>query len=128
MTAPESALGTGLLAGKNLLITGVITEASMAFHTARLAQQLGARVVLTGYGRMSLVERIAQRLPESAPVVELDVTNEEQLASLAGRVGEHVDRIDGVLHAIAFAPRSAGSSSTRRGPMWRPPCIPPPIR
>jgi enoyl-[acyl-carrier protein] reductase I len=105
--AGSGSLGTGLLAGKNLLITGVITEASMAFHTARLAQQQGATVVLTGYGRMSLVQRIAQRLPEPAPVVELDVTNTEHLDSLADRVRPHADRIDGVLHAIAFAPGTA---------------------
>ncbi len=100
-------LGSGLLAGKTLLITGVITEASMAFHTARLAQQQGAEVVLTGYGRMSLVERIAKRLPQPAPVVELDVTDAGQLESLAERVGEHATRLDGVLHGIAFAPASA---------------------
>lgn len=107
MSTTDGHLGTGLLAGKKLLITGVITEASMAFHTARLAQELGAEVVLTGFGRMSLVERIALRLPKPAPVVELDVTNTEQLASLAERVGVHTDRIDGVLHAIAFAPATA---------------------
>ena len=100
-------LGTGLLAGKNLLITGVITEASMAFHTARLAQEQGANVVLTGYGRLSLVERIAKRLPAPAPVVELDVTDKSQLDSLADRVGEHVPRLDGVLHSIGFAPATA---------------------
>ena len=77
--AMTGEFGTGLLAGKNLLITGVITEASMAFHTARLAQEQGATVVLTGYGRMSLVERIATRLPRAAPVVELDVTDQAQL-------------------------------------------------
>jgi enoyl-[acyl-carrier protein] reductase I len=103
----SDSLGTGLLAGKKLLITGVITEASMAFHTARLAQQQGAEVVLTGYGRMSLVERIAQRLPQPAPVIELDVTDTYQLDSLADRVRPHADRIDGVLHAIAFAPSTA---------------------
>jgi enoyl-[acyl-carrier protein] reductase I len=101
------ALGTGLLAGKNIVVTGVITEASMAFHTARLAQEQGATVVLTGFGRMSLVQRIAQRLPEPAPVIELDVTDQGHLDSLAARVGEHVETIDGVLHAIAFAPASA---------------------
>lgn len=106
MSATDN-LGTGLLAGKTLLITGVITEASMAFHTARLAQQQGAKVILTGFGRMSLVERIAQRLPEPVPVIELDATDEQQLASLAQRVGQHTDRIDGVLHAIAFAPATA---------------------
>jgi meromycolic acid enoyl-[acyl-carrier-protein] reductase len=99
--------GTGLLAGKNLLITGVITEASMAFHTARLAQEQGASVVLTGYGRMSLVERIAARLPRAAPVVELDVTDQAQLASLADRVSDFVPRLDGVLHSIGFAPATA---------------------
>ncbi len=103
----SDSLGTGLLAGKKLLITGVITEASMAFHTARLAQQQGAEVVLTGYGRMSLVERIAQRLPQTAPVIELDVTDTDHLDSLADRVRPHADRIDGVLHAIAFAPATA---------------------
>ena len=100
-------LGSGLLAGKNLLITGVITEASMAFHTARLAQEQGATVVLTGYGRLSLVERIAKRLPAPAPVVELDVTDKSQLDSLADRVGEFVPGLDGVLHSIGFAPATA---------------------
>jgi enoyl-[acyl-carrier protein] reductase I len=100
-------LGTGLLSGKNLLITGVITEASMAFHTARLAQEQGATVILTGFGRLSLVERIAKRLPLAAPVVELDVTDKSQLDSLADRVGEFVPRLDGVLHSIGFAPATA---------------------
>jgi enoyl ACP reductase len=96
----------GLLDGKRLLITGVITDSSIAFHTARVAQEQGATVVLTGFGRMTLVERIAARLPESPPVLELDVTNAEHLDSLADRVGEHVDGLDGVLHSIAYAPPS----------------------
>jgi enoyl-[acyl-carrier protein] reductase I len=96
----------GLLDGKRLLITGVITDASIAFSVARLAQQEGATVVLTGYGRMSLVERVAKRLPEPPPVVELDVADEAHLATLAERVREHVDGVDGVLHAIGFAPAS----------------------
>lgn len=94
---------TGLLEGKRLLITGVITDASIAFHAAKVAQEQGAQVVLTGFGRMRLVERIAQRLPESAPVIELDVTNAEHLDTLAARVSEHVDGLDGVLHSIGFA-------------------------
>jgi enoyl-[acyl-carrier protein] reductase I len=97
---------SGILAGKRLLITGVITDQSIAFSAARIAQEEGAQVVLTGYGRMSLVERIAKRLPKEAPVIELDVTDEEHLASLEGRVREHVDGIDGVLHAIAFGPQA----------------------
>ena len=96
----------GLLDGKRLLITGVITDASIAFSVARMAQQQGAQVVLTGFGRMSLVERVAMRLPEPPPVVELDVQNQEQLDSLADRVREHMDGIDGVVHAIGFAPAS----------------------
>jgi enoyl-[acyl-carrier protein] reductase I len=97
---------TGLLEGKRLLITGVITDASIAFHAAKVAQEQGATVILTGFGRMSLVERIAKRLPTPPPVIELDVQNQEQLDTLADRVREHVDGLDGVLHAIAFAPQT----------------------
>jgi enoyl ACP reductase len=97
----------GILDGKRLLVTGVLTDASIAFHVARIAQAEGATVVLTGFGRMSLVERIAKRLPQPPPVLELDVTDTGHLASLAGRVAEHVPRLDGVLHGIAFAPQSA---------------------
>jgi meromycolic acid enoyl-[acyl-carrier-protein] reductase len=97
----------GILAGKRILITGVLTDSSIAFHVAKVAQQEGATVVLTGYGRMSLVQRIAKRLPEPAPVIELDVADADHLASLASRVSEHVDGLDGVLHAIAFAPQDA---------------------
>ena len=96
----------GLLDGKRLLVTGVITDQSIAFAVARLAQEQGAQVVLTGFGRMSLVERVAKRLPQPAPVIELDVASDEHLASLADRVREHVDGIDGVLHSIGFAPAS----------------------
>ena len=95
---------SGLLAGKRLLITGVITDASIAFHAAKVAQEQGAQVVLTGFGRLSLVERIAKRLPEPAPVIELDATNAEHLAALPDRIREHTDGIDGVLHSIAFGP------------------------
>ncbi|MFE9746526.1 enoyl-ACP reductase FabI [Saccharothrix saharensis] len=97
---------TGLLEGKRLLVTGVITDASIAFHVARVAQEQGAQVVLTGFGRLSLVERIAKRLPQAAPVVELDVQNQEHLDTLADRVREHVDGLDGVVHAIGYAPPS----------------------
>jgi enoyl-[acyl-carrier protein] reductase I len=96
----------GLLDGKRLLITGVITDQSIAYSIARLALEQGARVVLTGFGRMSLVQRVASRLPDSPPVVELDVTDEQQLGSLTERVREHVDGLDGVVHAIGFAPAS----------------------
>ena len=96
----------GLLDGKRLLITGVITDASIAFSVARLAQQEGAQVVLTGFGRLSLVQRVAAKLPQPAPVLELDVTDPEHLASLPDRVREHCDGLDGVLHSIGFAPPS----------------------
>ena len=85
----------GLLDGKRLLVTGVITDASMAFHAAKIAQEQGAQVVLTGFGRMSLVERIAQRLPAAAPVVELDVTDQGQLDSLVERVSPHLRQLSG---------------------------------
>jgi meromycolic acid enoyl-[acyl-carrier-protein] reductase len=97
----------GILDGKRILVTGVLTDASIAFHVARIAQQEGATVVLTGFGRLSLVERIARRLPDPPPVLELDVTDDGQLASLAERVTQHVDRLDGVVHGIGNAPASA---------------------
>ena len=97
----------GLLDGKRLLVTGVITDASIAWSVARVAIEQGASVVLTGYGRLSLVERVARKLPGPAPVVELDVTSPDDLAALPDRVREHVDGIDGVLHSIGFAPASA---------------------
>ncbi len=97
----------GILAGKRILVTGVLTDASIAFHVARVAQQEGAIVVLTGFGRLSLVERIARRLPSPPPVLELDVTDDDHLASLAGRVSEHVHGLDGVVHGIGFAPQAA---------------------
>ena len=96
----------GLLDGKRVLITGVITDASIAFAVAKVAQEQGAEVVLTGFGRMSLVERTARRLPKPAPLVQLDITSQDDLAALADRVREHVDGIDGVLHSIGFAPAS----------------------
>lgn len=97
----------GLLEGKRLLVTGVLTNTSMAFHVARLAQQEGATVVLSSFGRqMRITETIAKRLPAPAPVVQLDVQSADDLAALAGAVGEHVDGLDGVVHSIGFAPQS----------------------
>jgi enoyl ACP reductase len=97
-----------LLDGKRILVTGVLTDASIAFHVARLAQEEGAEVVLTSFGRvLRLTLRIAKRLPKDAPVVELDVTSQDDLDALAGRVREHVDGLDGVLHSIGFAPETA---------------------
>ena len=98
---------TDLLKGKRLLITGVLTDRSIAFAVARLAAEQGATVVLSSFGRgASITARIAKRLPGSPPVVELDVTSEEHLAALPAALGEHVDGLDGVVHAIGFAPPS----------------------
>ncbi|MEI6844074.1 MAG: enoyl-ACP reductase FabI [Actinomycetes bacterium] len=97
-----------LLTGKNILVTGVLTDASIAFHIARLAQEEGATVILSSYGRVfRLTERISARLPHLAPVVELDVTNEEDLAALPERLRQYVPHLDGVVHAIGFAPEAA---------------------
>src|SRR5499427_5152588 len=97
----------GILDGKRILVTGVLTDSSIAFHVARIAQEEGAAVVLTGFGRLSLVERIARRLPDPPPVLELDVTDTGHLQTLAERVSAHVPRLDGVLHGVAFAPQAA---------------------
>ncbi|MBO0653227.1 enoyl-ACP reductase FabI [Streptomyces triculaminicus] len=101
---------SGILAGKRILVTGVLTESSIAFQAAKVAQNEGAEVILTGFGRLSLVERIAKRLPKPAPVIELDVSNQEHLDGLADKVREHIGDdvpLDGVVHSIAFGPQGA---------------------
>ena len=98
----------GLLDGRTLLVTGVLTDSSIGFHVARLAQEEGADVVLTSFGRqMKITTAIARRLPKPAPLVELDVTSTEDLDALADRVREHTDALHGVVHSIGFAPRGA---------------------
>ena len=99
----------GILEGKKILVTGVLTEASIAFHIARIAQEQGGDVVLSSYGRvLSLTTRIAGRLPKPAPIVQLDVTNSDDLAALESRVRVHFpDGLDGVVHSIGFAPEAA---------------------
>jgi len=97
----------GILEGKNILVTGVLTEGSIAFDVARLCQEQGATVVLTGVGRtLKVTEAMGRRLPVEAKVVELDVTNAEHLAALPDAVREHVPHLDGVVHSIGFAPQS----------------------
>ncbi|MBW3657528.1 MAG: enoyl-ACP reductase FabI [Actinobacteria bacterium] len=96
-----------LLADKKLLVTGVLDPRSIAFSVARLAQQEGAEIVLTGFGRgLRLTRRAAARLPDPPDVVELDVTSEEDIAAVAKLLDERWGRVDGVLHAVAFAPAS----------------------
>lgn len=93
-----------LLDGKRILVTGVLNDQSIAFSVARLAQEEGAEVVLSSFGRvMRLTERTAKRLPGEAQIVELDASNADDVAALAERVG---GSLDGVLHAIGFAPES----------------------
>ncbi len=97
-----------ILAGKRLLITGVITKDSIAFHAAEQAQKEGASVILTSFGRVRrMTERAAQRLPEPVEVLELDVNRPEDLAALSESVNERWGGVDGALHAIAFAPQDA---------------------
>ena len=100
----------GMLDGKKLLVTGVLMDSSIAFHVARIAQEEGAEVILTSFGRtMKITQTIAKRLPQTPPVIELDVADQEHLDTLAERLGEHTDRLDGVLHSIGFAPQGAFS-------------------
>jgi NAD(P)-dependent dehydrogenase (short-subunit alcohol dehydrogenase family) len=99
----------GLLEGKRILVTGIITDSSIAFHIAKVRQEAGADLVLTGFDRMRLIQRIADRLPEKAPLLELDVQNEEHLASLADRVTEVIgagNKLDGVVHSIGYMPQT----------------------
>ncbi|HWE12508.1 MAG TPA: enoyl-ACP reductase FabI [Solirubrobacteraceae bacterium] len=94
-----------MLSDKKVLITGVITRDSIAWEAARQAQEAGAEVVLTGFGRARrLTERAAKSLPQPADVLELDVNAPDDLRAVASHLRERWGRVDGVLHAIAFAP------------------------
>jgi enoyl-[acyl-carrier protein] reductase I len=96
------------LKGKKLLITGVINRESIAFEVARQAQEAGAEIVLTGFGRAKrMTERSANRLDPVPDVLELDVNKPEDIEALAADLKERWGRVDGVLHAIAFAPEDA---------------------
>jgi enoyl-[acyl-carrier protein] reductase I len=98
---------SGLLAGKRLLIAGIITDQSIAFEAARVAQQEGAELVVTWFGRQTLVDRIVKKLPKPVgELIELDVTNSEHLDGLADKVRQQVDGLDGVLHSIANGPQT----------------------
>ena len=97
-----------LLQGKRLLITGVLTPQSLAYGIAELAQQEGAEIILTSFGRgMSLTERSAKRLDPVPQVLELDVTNAEHFARLTQSLKAAGKPIHGVLHAVAYAPEDA---------------------
>ena len=97
-----------MLDGKRLLITGVLTRGSIAFEVARQAQDLGAQITLTGFGRgRRLTERAAKALPIPPDVLELDVNNPDDLAAVATEIASRWGALDGLLHAIAFAPQDA---------------------
>jgi enoyl ACP reductase len=97
-----------LLEGRRLVVTGVATRSSIAFAVADLAQQLGAEVVLTSFGRMRrLTERAAHGLPRLPEIVELDVTEQSDFTRLHAELELLWGRVDGVVHAIAFAPPDA---------------------
>jgi meromycolic acid enoyl-[acyl-carrier-protein] reductase len=108
-----------LLEDKRLVVTGVLTDSSIAFSVARLAQEQGAELVLTSFGRATRVtERAAKRLPEPADVLELDVSNEEHLTALTKELESRWGRVDGVVHAIGFAPEAClGGDFMRAG--WK---------
>lgn len=97
----------GILEGKKIVITGVLTDASLAFGVARIALEEGAEIVLTGAGRaLSLTQRTARKLGDGIPVFELDVTVPDHVESARASVADTLGRVDGVLHAIGFAPAS----------------------
>ncbi|HET9724583.1 MAG TPA: enoyl-ACP reductase FabI [Actinomycetota bacterium] len=97
-----------LLEGKKLLITGVLTRDSIAYAAARAVQEQGAEIALTSFGRaMSLTEKSAKRLPQPVDVLEMDATDVDQVRTVAEELGRRWGRIDGFLHAIAFAPQDA---------------------
>jgi enoyl-[acyl-carrier protein] reductase I len=93
----------GILDGKRILVTGVTMDSSIGFAVAKVAQEQGATVLISNFGRaLGITRRIAARLPQTPPVLELDVTDEDHLAALPDAVREHVDGLDGVVHSIAY--------------------------
>jgi meromycolic acid enoyl-[acyl-carrier-protein] reductase len=97
-----------MLDGKRLLITGVLTKGSIAYSVAEKAQQAGAEVVLTGFGRTRrMTERSAKGLPSPPDILELDVNRAEDFEALVGDLDRRWGGVDGALHAIAFAPGDA---------------------
>jgi enoyl-[acyl-carrier protein] reductase I len=97
-----------MLAGKRLLITGVLTKGSIAYTVAERAQQEGAEILLTGFGRTRrMTERAAARLPDPPDILELDVNKPEDFEALVAELKERWGGLDGALHAIAFAPGDA---------------------
>ncbi len=93
----------GILEGRRILVAGVTMDSSIGFAVARVAQEQGATVVVSNFGRaLGITKRIVGRLPQPAPVIELDVTDPEHLERLPGLLGEHVDGLDGVVHSIAY--------------------------
>ena len=98
----------GLLEGKKVLVTGVLDRRSIAYSAARLAQEQGAEIVLSGFGRArSLTERTARRLDPEPPILELDVNKPEDIEAVADDLAERWGDLDGIVHAIAFAPEDA---------------------
>jgi enoyl ACP reductase len=93
----------GILDGKRILVAGVTMDSSIGFATAKVAQEQGATVLISNFGRaLNITKRIAKRLPVEPPVLELDVTDDDHLARLPELVREHVDGLDGVVHSIAY--------------------------
>jgi enoyl-[acyl-carrier protein] reductase I len=97
-----------LLDGKKILVTGVLTRESIAFSAAASIQEQGAEIVLTSFGRaMGLTEKVGRRLPQAPDVLEMDANDPDQIAAVAEDLGRRWERLDGFLHAIAFAPQDA---------------------
>ena len=111
----------GILDGKRILVAGVTMDSSIGFSVAKVAQEQGATVLISNFGRaLGITRRIAKRLPTEPPVLELDVTDESHLEGLADAVREHVDGLDGVVHSIAFGnPEHPARREVPAGPLAR---------
>ncbi|CAM3238165.1 enoyl-ACP reductase FabI [Nocardioides dubius] len=108
----------GILEGKRILVAGVTMDSSIGFATAKVAQEQGATVLISNFGRaLNITKRIAKRLPVEPPVLELDVTDPEHLERLPELVREHVDGLDGVVHSIAYGnPETLLGGNFLKGP------------
>jgi meromycolic acid enoyl-[acyl-carrier-protein] reductase len=109
----------GILEGKNILVAGVTLDTSIGFHVAKVAQAEGATVLVSNFGRaMSLTGRVIKKLDPVPALLEVDVTNDDHLSGLAAELGEHVDRLDGLVHSLAFANPETALGGKFLGTPW----------
>src|SRR4030095_7706600 len=107
----------GFLAGRKILVTGVLSNRSIAYGIARAAAREGAQIALT-YQNERFKDRVDEMARElgSKIALQCEVTSDAEIKSLFAQLGSHWDGLDGLVHAIAVAPREAIAGELLDGP------------